>query len=259
MDHPVRNARQAPEAGGIVQINGGRVNHGAYGQPFAQVAGGVLGFSNSDFTYPTAAARTVPYLYQTGGALRALGNRSTTGGPNGSTSSMIAYTADGAGNFAQGNDFYGWTPQLSFTTAVGYYDFNEPLTFTATPRFATNGTFSPTVTTNTAYYFIKGNYVDFNLDLGWDTNAYTGASGAFSFYLANIPAAKDTWAPCNVGAASKFALGASYYGASATMQTTFLYPTFFYGASTYQFMGTTQIPASTTGMGIRISCRYRVR
>ena len=246
-------------SGGIVQINGGRVNHGAYGQPFAQVSGGVLGFANTDFTYPTLAPRSVPYLYQTGGALRAIGNRSTTNGPSGSTSSMIAYTVDNAGNFAQGNDFYGWTPQLTFTTAVGFYDFNEPLSFTATPRFATNGTFSPTVTTNTAYYFWKGNYVDLSFDQSWDTNAYAGASGAFSFSLSGVPAAKDTWAACSLGSAAKFSLGASYYGASAVMQTTYLYPTFFYGGATYQFMGTTQVPASTTGMGVRIACRYRVR
>lgn len=126
---------------------------------------------------------------------------------------------------------------------------------------STEGDFSPT-DTPTGVYMHRGDWVDFNLTDSVTTNAYTTASGSYSI-LTNIPVSvagsvvqpvvNGPWANVTVGA------GSVPGGATITTSRSLVPYLLTTGSAAKTLLGTTNLPASTSGISFTFSGHYRVR
>ena len=240
--------------GGALTILGGTLNQQAVGQPMLTVSGtGTAAVYNVNSAFPVGSIRTVPYYLQsTGGALILENNIAVA--QSGSTAAFAGFATDVVGNYVSNNYFPGWA-HTNFTTAVGYYSYNEPEVISFTPTFQTVGNFAPTVTSSVGKATRKGDYLNLFADVTFTTNAYTTASGAFLLTNTQVPPPIETAVPCVLSQADN--VTATTFNVQL-QSNTFVFPLMVSGAATTD-LGTGQVPASKTGVHFRFSCTYRIK
>lgn len=202
-----------------------------------------------------------------------------SGSPDGFTGTVVSVTTDNAFNHLSDIDASMWgntavTVNLGSGPGpvLGYYDLpDHTFNMTMTPHFLTAGDFAPANNTPIGYYWLRGNYVDFDIREGFDTNAYTTASGGF-YWATNLPIPNASAIALNVvqialtpTEISNFVLSSGYtqtaFGldiadASPSMA---IYPEQAGSGHAWSQMGITNVPASTTGFFVSLHGRYRIK
>lgn len=240
---------------GTLSIGGGIYAVGSTSAANVCVTGGVLYGDNINYSTP-ASNRTAPVILQTSGIIDLVGN--TTSGPGASTGNFLEVDVDNAANYVSGNFFGGWGINLNFTTAAGFYNIPDtPFTATVTPKFATEGDFSPVMGAQSNYYYRLGNMVQFVLNTTFSTNAYTTASGIFSVGI-NAPAQSGGGNPgCYLGLINNVTTSGKQV--AAFMSGAVIGFALFGSAAAAQNFSTAQIPASASNILLEGQCTYRVR
>ncbi|WP_022699390.1 hypothetical protein [Euryhalocaulis caribicus] len=146
--------------------------------------------------------------------------------------------------------------------ALDIPEFNDaPTSFTPTVEFNNNGDFVPTYNTQIGYYKQVGNIVYFNINLDFDVNAYTTASGGLK--IGGLPAWSASYGhqTAAVGWVSNIDAPGTAYSLFAVMFDNALDAMFIGNAKdalSYGLVGTSNVPASTTGVVVQVSGHYFV-
>jgi len=186
-----------------LQVNAGRVwkddggNATFYGTNTSYTE-----LNNIQFRHATGIVRTVAEVFMDNTArLRMTGCSFLTRA--GTTSGdALKITTDALLNYISGNDFANWPVSLPAVIDSGDYGPNSrypAYSKTPTASFATNGTFDPTYSGSITYYSFLGNrIVTYTTLIGFDANAYTGASGVFQINP-GLPAKPETTSVAAIG------------------------------------------------------------
>ncbi|WP_022697937.1 hypothetical protein [Euryhalocaulis caribicus] len=141
-------------------------------------------------------------------------------------------------------------------------EFNDaPVSFTPTVEFATNGDFSPTYSTQTGFYKQVGKIVFFNINLDFDANAYSSASGGIK--ILGLPAWSASYGHQTAIAGRIYNIDVvnNAYGIAGIMfsnATDAMYLSTPRDALPAGNISAANIPASTTGVIVEISGHYFV-
>ena len=176
---------------------------------------------------------------------------------------------DKSGNSIQNMSWNrGYNIPVTLTLAspvLGYYDMpTTRFTITANPQFTTMGDFVPANTTTVGSYQLLGNHVDFTLGETFDVNAYTTASGSFQIST-NLPYGNVTtdggdWA-MSIGTLSKvtFAANTMIFGQVRNTTPVLLQFTTATSGTAWGQLNTTNIPASTTAVYMKVTGSYPIK
>lgn len=251
--------------GGALQATNGAVFSNVASVTAVSVAGSTASADISgtffDTAHATGGAWTVPLVsYGTS----AIGDfRANNFAPTPGDVGALSIATDNAYNHVSDNNFNGWSvvlPSFSGGTPAGYYDLGDvPLSLTVTPAFVTEGDFSPTVTSLSGYWFLRGAFADYHFNIQWNTNAYTTAAGNFEFNT-NMPPPVQNQAGCTMAVITKITTPGtplcSIIAGSSIAALQFASPV---SGGAQTAWSTTQVPASTNGFGVREDGRLRVR
>jgi hypothetical protein len=249
-----------------ILVNGGNlvINGGHYGNPnmiaYSNLlaTSGMMDISNLRIGI-AAASRTAGAIANSGtGQLRLKGIYfGANGGPY--TGDVITLTHDNLNNWISDAALNGWGHTISFSTSLGYYDFDgstiEPITIT--PKFTTLGDFVPSSVVTAGGFKRRGAEVFVNFTTTFDTNAFTTAAGSFKLGT-NLPAAIDSTNPLSIGAAAIVTATGVIYAQIDQATSNIGFPLWASGVG-LQALGVTHVLPSKTGVSFRISGTYRVR
>jgi|KBSMisStaDraftv2_1062788.scaffolds.fasta_scaffold06185_10 hypothetical protein len=207
----------------------------------------------------TGGTSTVPVIDVQGGSLRAVNNHFSFYGTN---VGSINIANDSANHYISNNNTDVWPVTFGFGLGgaiLGYYDLgNQPIGLSAVnASFDVPGTSVFTSTAFGGFYYLRGDYVEGELDASYATNAYTGASGPMWLKAPNMPTPKaGAAASCVVNVMDKvtitsmpmcsvFAKGFTLYKVNSGAVATSL--------------STAEVPPSVNGVAFRLGWRYRIR
>ncbi len=250
-----------------IAVGGGKVeisNLHAYmaagtGATVAAVTSGSLGVHGGYVWGVANTARSVPMFKQSSSGLLTVDGVRVE--PIGSGSGAAFEIGSDGAHSVTGNVTGSWTYTLPSTKASVVVGPNQSGlgSWTPTVTFATPGDFSPTYTTQAGYYWFTGHSIEWTCVVKFDTNAYTTASGAF--VVAGLPA--------NVGGGGYHTAVVGFFsnvtftgGRTQLTATTSNADT---NINLYQCgsavagaaLSTSNVPASTSGVEVRISGSYR--
>jgi hypothetical protein len=169
----------------LTVYSGTALQTGLNAQSFYAGDGARLKILNTYHDHLTGGARTVPDILVEGASTRFFysGNK-VEARKGGATGTFLQVVNDNLNIYIANNDFQNWTVAFPTTILNGEYGPNKISNFTSVPTvsFATNGTFAPVYdSASTVYTFLGARRVHVTSTIQFDTNAYTGASGAFQF------------------------------------------------------------------------------
>ena len=171
-------------AAGDTTITAGYFNQNNFAAAAATVEAGVLNLDHVHMApaQSTTTPRTVPYVLQTGGALKVKNSRwdALAAGTLNRTAAISA-TVDTPGNDISGNDLGGWGFAPPAGAVLGTYGPNKTpaIPFTVTPGFQTPGDSVVTVTKQDCFYWYAADGVHGSIKLVFNTNAFSTAAGVF--------------------------------------------------------------------------------
>ena len=244
-----------------VECNGGALSMGVgvarasmVNAPNFQCTSGSMSLMPTEFLGGVNTARTIGFINQTGGRFTLVKPRFRD---IGSGSGNALTVSVGSWSSIDVDSWLGWDYSIPATLGSSIYNLSKVKNAVPTISFDTVGNFVPTYTANTCNYTIKDNYIDFELNLNFNTNAYTTAAGAMRIEL-GIPHVASATVSVNITDMSNFVFGVNQQFNPIVEGTVsrLRMRTANTGAVAANF-SSGNIPASTTGMAIRISGRYR--
>ena len=190
--------------GGNLVLNGGISRATMPNAPNYKCSSGAMMLGPVEFDSGNDVARSIGFIAQTGGRMTCnlprfkdkatgIGDALTVTGGTWSTFNI--------------NEFLGWDYTIPATLGTNTYNLAKTELTTPTVRVAAIGDFLPSYSIQDCSYTLKDNYVDFSLDISFDTNAYVAASGLLTIetgipHLATIEAGADIRTMSNVAFSS---------------------------------------------------------
>lgn len=240
-------------SGGSVFLASGVVQSGSPDAPVFQVTGtGALEINAEYFTFGANTARTQPFIDVQGGSATIKNPRFTPVGTG--SGNAISITNDAAHDITI-NALQGWNVALPASITNGQYTIDRTFLTTPLVAFDTPGNSSFSYTSQVCQYRLSGNTIFFEIQMLFDTNAFTTAGGMFRV-LPNIP-----YAPRIASAASLHELeNVTFtvpFAAEILTDKSVVLRQFVSNASMGNW-GTLNIPASKTGIRIQLSGSFIV-
>ena len=200
--------------GGTVQLGHGRINQNALDQSAIMQTGGRL-YIDGVAMSPGAGARTAPYVVSTATITQV---RNSTWDQRGNSSGIgLQLGVDSIAHVVQNNDFGGWQFLPFAGGTVGTYGPNKVNVFGFVPSLhpTTPGTWAPNYTVQNGRYWYRGDGIEWEMQLVFSTNAYSGTSGGmvitgFPFGTAPVSNAAGDGNTAAVTSQSNVVLDTSY-------------------------------------------------
>tara|TARA_R110000851_G_scaffold278508_1_gene431558 strand:+ start:311 stop:1699 length:1389 start_codon:yes stop_codon:yes gene_type:complete len=221
--------------------------------PNYKCSSGKMTLGPVEFTQGASQNRTVGFIQQTGGRLTCLKPRFRDNG--GATGNAITVTGGDQSSYDV-DSLSGWPYDIPASLGSTNFSFFKNNTTTPTLSVSTPGDINITYNTSLCKYTLTKNYIDFTIELNFDTNAYTSASGALLIdteiphvpaidkgvtleLLANVSFGVNQFVSGTIDTNGKISIRVSNSGAASSLLTT------------------SSIPPSTNNIKITLSGRYK--
>ena len=262
--HDITPFRFSTSTDPFVSVEGGILNMGpGFSRdvlplaPTYQVSGGEMTLVTPTFENGRnpSTPRTVGFIEQTGGRLTLIKPRFDDAG-SGAGQPALTVTG-GTWSSIDVDNFVGWSYNIPDELGDSVYSF--PAAFdNSTPElsFLNNGDFVPTFSIQRCSYRLIDNYIDFNLLVEFDTNAYTTASDVLDI-ITNIPHKPIDGTGVTVSLLDRAVFDPDVsISAEIQVDGSVRIRTFVSGGPTNNLKATA-FPPSTSGFRIRITGRYK--